>query len=103
MKDRLDQRHHPHPNLVIRDLANADRTLGARSGNSASLQFQVSRQSGQTDKIKGFRGDILTNTSPNGGQDASIVIIEATAGRCADINESVSFLGRVIGKVIVTA
>ena len=32
-----------------------------------------------------------------------MVIIEAVAGRCADINESVSFLGRVIGKVNVTA
>ena len=40
---------------------------------------------------------------PIGGKDASIVIIKAAAGRCADINESVSFLGRVIGKIIVTA
>ena len=40
---------------------------------------------------------------PIGGKDASIVIIKAVAGRCADINESVSFLGRVISKVIVTA
>ena len=32
-----------------------------------------------------------------------MVIIEAAAGCCADINKSVSFLGRVIGKIIVTA
>ena len=32
-----------------------------------------------------------------------MVIIEAAAGRCADISESVSFLGRIIGKIIVTA
>ena len=32
-----------------------------------------------------------------------MVIIEAAAGRCADINKSDSFLGRVIGKIIVTA
>ena len=32
-----------------------------------------------------------------------MVIIEALAGHCADMNESVSFLGKVIGKVIVTA
>ena len=32
-----------------------------------------------------------------------MVIIEAAAGRCTDINKSVSFLGRVIGKIIVTA
>ena len=32
-----------------------------------------------------------------------MVIIEATAGCCADINKSVSFLGRVISKVNVTA
>ena len=32
-----------------------------------------------------------------------MVIIEAAAGRCADISKSVSFLGRVIGKVNVTA
>ena len=32
-----------------------------------------------------------------------MVIIEAVAGRWTDINRSVSFLGRVIGKIIVTA
>ena len=32
-----------------------------------------------------------------------MVIIEAMAGRCADINGSVSFLGMVIGKVNVIA
>ena len=37
------------------------------------------------------------------GQDASIVIIKSAAGCCADINKSVSFHGRVIGKIIVTA
>ena len=46
-----------------------------RSGNSASLQLQVSKQSGQTDKYIGFGGDILTITMPIGGKDASIVII----------------------------
>ena len=40
---------------------------------------------------------------PIGGKDALIVIIKATAGCCTDINESVSFLGRVIGKIIVKA
>ena len=32
-----------------------------------------------------------------------MVIIEAAAGRCAAINETVSFLGKVIGKIIVKA
>ena len=32
-------------------------------------------ESGQTDKYKKVFGDILTNTSPNGGHDASIVIV----------------------------
>ena len=37
---------------------------------------------------------------PIGGKNALIVTIEAAAGHCADINGSVSFLGRVIGKII---
>ena len=40
---------------------------------------------------------------PIGGKDASIDIIEAAAGRCADMNKSVIILGRVIGKIIITA
>ena len=32
-----------------------------------------------------------------------MVMIEAAAGRCAAINVAVSFLGRVIGKIFITA
>ena len=32
-----------------------------------------------------------------------MVIIEAAAGRCAGISKPVSFLGRVIGKIIIKA
>ena len=47
---------------------------GATSGNSASLWLQVSQYLVRQMNIKDFLGDILTNTSPIGGQDTSIVI-----------------------------